>query len=274
MRKVYFVPDQLLPVTKEIYRFLLDRERDVRFDVDNKPPVITWFQVLNHPRQKDDGILRVTGGINPFQYRLYINSVSAAFEVDNDMQPFEIEQCFYVFIQVIMTYRNIHGLPPMNTHFLHGLAIEDSPPVNAENYMEIPPEDESRKLGALIGKNFNGVSFTERHGCFCYYICANPCRSYNMPMRYVPASTALLNSFMAAFPFKQVKLFATRWTGTQRLYFVTGEGRLYCCKTDGSREFLERHVSFIFRALSASSFKSAVFPPAEPFAGGFRFTID
>jgi hypothetical protein len=304
--KMYAVPDQLEPVIKDIHQtFLENCERDVPIDVNKESPNIVWFQVENHPKEKEDGILRVRGVIASYQYKLYINPVSAFFEVHGDEGLLDIEQVFYVFIQGMMQYRQMRRLPPMNTHVIDGLTIEDSSPVNAENYMEIPPEDKSNKLGKLIAENFPGVSFRERNGRLRYYICCalsddppppNPAdlidanllnvlnsrrlplgqlqpflmlhnilgtslpstpRYVQVPMDYVPVFTELLNSFKAAFPSTNAKLFAVRWATVQRLYFVTEQGRVYCCKTDGSREFLNERSDFIFYVLSKSPYKSA-----------------
>jgi hypothetical protein len=303
--KMYAVPDKLEPVIKDMHQtFLENCERDVNIDVNKESPNIVWFRVENHPKEKEDGILRVHGVIASYQYKLYINPVSAFFEVHGDEGTLDIEQLFYVFIQAIMQYREMRRLPPMNTHVIDGLAIDDSPPVNAENYMEIPPEDKSNKLGKLISENFDDLSFMERNGRLRYYICCalsddppppNPAdlidanllnflnsrrlslsqvqsllmlstiplgplstpRYVNVPMNYVPVYTKLLNSFKAAFPPTNAKLFAVRWATVQRLYFVTEQGHVYCCKTDGSREFLNKRSDFIFYVLSKSPYKSA-----------------
>jgi hypothetical protein len=303
--KMYAVPDKLEPVVKDMYRtFLENCERDVRIDVNKQPPNIVWFQVENHPKEKEDGILRVSGVFGPYQFKLYINSVSAFFEVHSNENLLDIEQVFYAFIQAMMQYRQIRRLPPMNTHVIDGLAIEDSPPVNAENYRDMPPEDKSNILGKLISENFPGVSFMERNGRFSYYICCSlnngdplpdnaqentntlnalsghrlsqnqsqnflslssifgtsfpsTPRYVNLPMNQIRIYTKLLNSFKAAFPSTQAKLFALRWATVQRLYFVTEQGRIYYCTIDGSREFLNKRADFISYVLSKSPYKSA-----------------
>jgi hypothetical protein len=304
MGKMYAVPEKLEPVIQDLHRtFLENCARDVQIEVYKNFPAM-WFRVENHPKEKEDGILRVCGVIGPHLFNLYINPVSAFFEIHSDEDLIDIEQLFYVFVQAMIQYRKMCRLPPMNTHIIDGLAVEDSPPVNAGNYMEIPSEDASSKLGKLISENFPGVSFMERNGRFSYYICCalsddppppDPApidvnllnalggrrmpqgqlqsfmmlrntlgaslpstpRFVQLPMHYVPVFTELLNSFKAAFPSTNVKLFALRWATVQRLYFVTEQGRVYCCKTDGSREFLNKRVDFIFYALSKSPYKSA-----------------
>jgi hypothetical protein len=315
MGKLYVVPDKLLPVTEGLYRtFLEDCEKDARVEVNKQPPNIAWFLVEDHPKQKEDGIVRVRGAIGSARFKLYVNAVSACFEMDRDT-PAAIEQVFYVFVQVAANYRTMRRLSPLNKHVIDGLAIEDSPPVNAENYMEMPEDDEIKRLGKLIDKNFTDVSFNECNGVLCYYICcaladddvprsasvqadANFIAGLNrisggrgfslglardligihrslggslpstprhvyVPMSCVPVYTELLNSFKTAFPSEKAKLFAVRWKARQRLFFVTERGRVYCCKTDGSREFLGEHFDVVFRTLSRSRFKSTKMPPGS-----------
>jgi hypothetical protein len=307
--KMYEAPGKLEPVIKDMHRTLLENcERDAQIDINKQPPNIMWFRVENHPKEKEDGILRAHGVIASYLYNLYINPVSAFFEVvEGDGNMLDIEQLFYIVIQAMMQYRHMRRLPPMNTRVIDALAIEDSPPVTAENYMEIPPEDKSNKLGKLISENFPCVAFMDRNGRFVYYICCAlsdedppPKRSppdvnflnginrlnggrglplgqlqalmaiHNtrgtsfpstprhvfLPMTCVPVYTELLNSFKAAFPSTNAKLFAVRWATAQRLYFVTEQGRIYCCKTDGSREFLNKRADFIFYVLSKSPYNS------------------
>jgi hypothetical protein len=313
MGKIYVVPDKLLPVIEGLYRtFLKDCKKDECIEVNKEPPNIAWFLVEDHPKQKEDGVIRVDGAIGPAEFKLYINAISACFEMDRDT-PASPEQVFYVFIQVAANYRTMRRLSPLNKHIIDGLAIEDSPRVCAENYMEIPKDDEIQRLGKLISGNFTDVSFNECNGVLCYYICcdladddAPPSRNVQadvnfinglnrmsggrslplsqvqallaihnslgdsspssprhvyMPMNYVPVYTELLNAFKAAFPSQGAKLFAVRWKTEQRLFFVTEKRRVYCCKTDGSREFLEEHFDLIFRTLSRSRFKSMKPPP-------------
>jgi hypothetical protein len=275
MKRVYAVPENLQPVIEDVYKTLLeDCEKDVRIEVKLDAVTNAWFQVQS-PGQKEDGILRVSGVIGAHGgYRLYINPVSACFDVDD--KRFEVaEQMVYMFIHVMVFYRSMRRLPPLNTHIIDGLAAEDSPPVNAENYMEIPPEDKIDKLAALISKDFHGVSFTERHGIFCYYLCTL-CPGPRIPPKYVQVCTDMIKSFLAAFPARQVWLLATRWAGVQRLYFVTEQGRLYCCKTDDSREFLKGYGGIISDIVSRSPFRPASLESrlSELSGKSFKFTID
>jgi hypothetical protein len=311
--KMYVVPNKLLPVVEGMYRtFLEDCPKDTRIEVHKEPPNISWF-LVGDLKEKEDGIIRVSGAIGPVAFKLYINPISACFEMDRDT-PAALDQVFYVFIQVAANYRNMRRLPPLNKHIIDGLAVEDSPPVNAENYVELPMEGDIKKLGKLISENFTGVSFNECNGVLCYYICCalsddptprkrnvqadvnflnklSSMRGLNgrsmppgqiqaimgirdslgdsfpsgsqhiyMPWEYVPVYTELLNSFRAAFPSAKAKLFAVRWKTKQRLFFVTLQGGIYCCKTDGSREFLEEHFDIVFRTLSMSRFKPAKTP--------------
>jgi hypothetical protein len=268
MNKVFVVPEKLLPLMRDVYRMLVeDCEKDVRIEIGAGAPMTAWLRVLDPEYEKKDGIIRASGGIGPNRYKLFINPVSACFEADGN-NIYMVEQVFYLFIMAIASYRNIRGLSPLDTGVINGLTAEDSPPVNAENYAELQPNDKFKRLGDLINKNFFGVSLYEQFGCACYYICSTVCQ-VRLPLKYVPVYTALIDSFMAAFPVKQVQLFAVRWATVQRLYFVTEGGRIYCCKTDDSLEFLKKHADIMFDALSKSFFR-----PESASVRGLRFTID
>jgi hypothetical protein len=312
--KMYVVPDKLRAVVEDMYRtFLENCPKGERIEVYKEPPNISWF-LVGDLKEKEDGIIRVSGAVGPVEFKLYINPISACFEMDRDT-PAGLDQVFYVFIQVVANYRNMRRLPPLNKRIIDGLAVEDSPPVNAENYLELPMEGDIKKLGKLISENFTDVSFNECNGVLCYYICCalsdNPSPKKSsaqadvnflnklssirgphgrsmplsqmqaimgirdslgdsfpsgsqhvyVPLEYVPVYTELLNSFRAAFPSTKAKLFAVRWKAKQRLFFVTGQGGIYCCKTDGSQEFLEEHFDIVFRTLSRSNYGPAKTPP-------------
>jgi hypothetical protein len=308
---MYVVPEKLLPVVEGMYQTFLEHcPKDTRVEVNKDPPNIAWF-LVGDLKEKEDGIIRVKGTIGPVEFRLYINPISACFEIDRDT-PAAPDQVFYVFIQVAANYRATRRLSPLNKHVIDGLAVEDSSPVNAENYMELPEKGNIKKLGKLISENFTDVSFNECNGVLCCYICcalsdnAAPARNsartntnfingFNtggrlislsqmqaimamhdslgdspfpsgsqhiyVPMNYVPVYTKLLNSFKEAFPSVKAKLFAVRWKAKQRLFFVAEQGAIYCCKTDGSREFLEEHFDVIFQTLSRSRYKTKKTPP-------------
>jgi hypothetical protein len=168
--KMYVVPEKLLPVVEGMYQTFLEHcEKDTRIEVIKEPPNISWF-LVGDLKEKEDGIIRVSGAIGPVEFKLYVNPISACFEMDRDT-PAGLDQIFYVFIQVVANYRNMRRLPPLHTRVIDGLAVEDSPPVNAENYLELPMEGDIKKLGKLISENFTGVSFNECNGVLCYYIC-------------------------------------------------------------------------------------------------------
>jgi hypothetical protein len=93
-------------------------------------------------------------------------------------------------------------------------------------------------------------------------------------LNYVQAYIAILNSFKAAFPSAgPVQLLAVRKATVQRLYFITAQCRIYCCKPDGSRAFLNKHHELIALALSKSPHKSAV-PASELVKNPYRFILE
>jgi hypothetical protein len=266
---MFIVPDKLSVVMKDVCRtFLEDCKKNYRYIID--PRINNWFKVMNPEHEKQDGIVRVNGGIVYKQCTLYVNSVSSCFEADVDGLDL-LEQLFYMFINMIVMYRKLEQLPPLDTRIIDGLVVEDSPPVNSANYGEMLPENKINKLGTLINEYFINLSFTERHGSFNYFVCSNSGHSY-MPQEYVPVYTALLDSFAEAFPLEKAQLFAVRWAATQRLFFVVEDGRVYCCKTGDSREFLKKNIDIIFRVLSDTP-KNSPHIFSELPGRNFRFTV-
>ena len=280
MSKLYAAPERMTPLVKEVHDTLLTHcERDVRVKIELPIPEKAWIKVLTDPRQQRDGILRTDGGIDDFTFKLYTNPVSACMVLD-DARP-DAAQLFYFFIQLLTVYRHNRGLPPMNTHILYGLAAEDSPPVNAQNYAALPPDHDGARLAKLIAENFNGISFSDQYDRLGFYIFSGASRLHHLPVNYAVIATKLRSSFISAFPdFKTAKLFAVRWIGTQYLYFVTQDGKLYYCTSDGSRDFLESRIEMVSQSVLKSSlkpeFKSAPgrFVPAGLPVQRFRFTID
>jgi hypothetical protein len=250
-KKMFVVSDNLRPVLKALYDTLLyDCEKDIRVHVDTKRPVDVWFMVAGDSMEGKDGILRVNGSISGEPYRFYGNSISACFEVDN--KRLDAEQHFYLFLNTMAMYRMIRRLPPMDTRIVDGLDIGDSPPINENSYQEIPPGDPVARLAELIGRKFQELSFTERHGRFCYFVYSNPGGELQMMSAYAPQCRSFIDFFKTAFPCKNAQLFAVRWAGTQRLFFVADGSRLYCCSEDNSREFLNQNFDYIFKTLSNS----------------------
>jgi hypothetical protein len=285
MSAKFDVPDGLMLVMKDIYRTLLeDCEKNVYIDISTDKPAASWFRVEGEPEK--DGTIKVTGNLIGFhRYALWVSPDRARFETDDDGP--EAEHTFYIVIQAIAAYRVERKLPPMDTRILDGLAVADSPPVNAENYAEIPPEDRCAKLGLLISECFRNMSFKGQRGGFCYYLCTAQGNSH-LSLNYIGVFIQLLNSFSTAFPSKipaatasaalslgpmrTVQLFAVRWSTVQRLYFVNEEGRLYYCKTDESRKFLEENLDYIYETLMDSPFRRC--PPSPSFGKNYRFSVE
>jgi hypothetical protein len=265
MGKPFIVPDVLLPIVQEIYDFLIDFEENRRIEVKINAPQAAWFSVTpkKSKGKSKGGILWVKGDLNSYRFSLHINGtdmLSAAFE-SVDAQA-DTEHLFYLFINLIEQYRINNKLSPLNTRIIHGLAIEDSPPVSPENYKEVPLDKNIERLIQTINLNFKDKSFTERHGRFSFFICSDMGNILFMPFQYIPVFTKLLDSFKAQFPVSSVQLLAIRWAGTQRLFFIAEKKRLfsfrtkkkclYCCKTDGSLEFLKEHFIYIFNTIAVS----------------------
>jgi hypothetical protein len=264
MGKTFVVPEQLMPLAKDVCRTLVDDcEKDTRIEfVLRDGPATAWLRVHSAKHEKKDGIVRVNGAIGPNRYKFFASPDGASFESDCNSLDM-VEQLFYLFTGVIAVYRNINGLAPLDTRTIDGLAAEDSPPVNAENYAALPPANRINKLAALINKKFLGVSSFERGGRFFFYICSTVGR-LRLPLEYVPVYTAMIDSFEAAFPVKDARLFAVRCRGVQRLYFVTGDDSVYCCKADDSAEFLEKHSGLMFDSLEKSISESSLWHGAAP----------
>jgi hypothetical protein len=294
MKTIYPAPDKVLPIVAEIHRTLSEEcEPGIRVEVDTRySPVKAWFRVEKDPRQERDGILRVSGSLDRYQYKLYINPVSACFEME-DSRAVIGEECFYQFIRMMAIYRRSRRLSPLDTTLISGLVIADSPPVTVENYREAPPDEGINEFAALINEYFYRHSFSEWHGRCCYFICRNPCELL-LPRNMVPVYSQLIKNFQSAYPSKQVCLFAVRWTTTQRLFFITEEGRFYHCTADHGLKFLKENLNFLFRLISLSPLKAQtpwsaliklpggiLLPPVPPgFSGipglsgsSFRFTL-
>jgi hypothetical protein len=251
MKKMYVVQDNLLPVTEQLYRTLRDCEKDVRIDAE-LPPNNLRFTVKDPSHEKKDGIIRVTGVIGSYKFALYINSVSCCFEVETD-RLVDMRHIFYILIHLFDAYRMKRRLPPLDTHVISGIAIEDSPPVSAESYMEIDPNDKIKNLSSIM-RFVKDMSFMDWAGHFCCCVCSETGSVY-APLKYVPVYNALIDSFKAAFHFTEAQLLVVRRATVQRLFFVTKDGRVYCCKTDGSRKFLNKHADLIYKIISNAFLK-------------------
>ncbi|MDR2344187.1 MAG: hypothetical protein LBD86_06640 [Spirochaetaceae bacterium] len=253
MGRTFVVPEKLMPLVKDVRRTLVeDCEKDIRIELaSNGGSGTAWLKVSGTKHEKKDGIIRANGAIGPNRYKFFAHLDGASFESDcNHLEM--AEQVFYLFIGVIAVYRNIRGLSPLDTRMVDALAVEDSPPVNAENYAVMPPDNRINKLASLINKKFWGTSSFERSGRFFFYICSTVGRM-RLPLKYVPIYTDLINSFESAFSVGQARLFAVRCRAEQRLYFVTEDDRVYYCKADDSMEFLEKHSRLMFDSILESS---------------------
>jgi hypothetical protein len=255
MGKPFIVPDELLPIVQEIYDFHIDFEESRRIEIKINAPEPAWFSVTKSGRGKSKGgILRVKGDLNSYRFSLYINrtdKLTASFESVDPKA--DTEHLLYLFINLIEQYRINNKLPPMNTGIIHGLAIEDSPPVCPENYKEVPQDKQIEQLIEVIDLNFKDKSFTERHGRFSFFIWSESGNILFMPSQYIPVFSKLLDAFKAQFPVSSVQLLAVRWACKQWLFFIADLKRFYCCKTDGSLEFLKEHFTYIKNTLVVSS---------------------
>jgi hypothetical protein len=258
--KMFVVPDELATVVKGIYDTFIDFEKDKPIVVYAKGTRRSWLSVVKKPGAEDD-VLWVTGAMEGNKFMFYGNAVRGCFEVVD--KRIDMENFFYRFVNLTAAYRIINKLPPLDTSLIDGLAAEDSPPLSRDAYDEAPPDDYARKLIGIMKNNFFQKSFMERHGRFCYFICSDMGRIPYMPLRYIPVYTGLIQSFKKLFSFNAAQLFAVRWAGKQRLFFIAEHSRLYCCTKDGSLEFLKENFDYITRTLAASSFGSGK-PPSLP----------
>ncbi|MDR2444655.1 MAG: hypothetical protein LBD44_01775 [Spirochaetaceae bacterium] len=250
-RKLFAAPEKLTGIVKDIYNTLVqDCEKGVHITVEQKRNF--WFHVKKIPdtENKKDALL-VRGGIGPIGFRFNTDGISAGFEPDD--KKVDAENLFYMFINIIAMYRRKRGLAPLDTGVIDRLAEEDSPPVSAENYAEIVPDEKTGRLVNLVTRIFSFMSVMENYGQFCFYVCSEQGQIKNMPLNYIPVYMKLLNTFKTAFSVKRVMLFAVRCSGVQRLFFIDGKNRLFCCKHDGSREFLYERFNFIIGLLGISS---------------------
>jgi hypothetical protein len=258
MAQLLMVPGELLPIVQEIYRFLLEFEEDRRIEVNVPPPHSAWFSVTSkrHRGKVKEGERRVRGDIDSYRFSLFITrKMSACFETED--KHVDIEHLLYLFIDLIDQYRINLKLPQLDTHIIHGLAVEDSPPISPEHYEEVPLVQHKALQGLipLLIMNFANRSLTERHGRFCYFICSEVCAEGSPPLmepQYVPVYQELMGSFKTAFAVNYVQLLAIRWACKQRLFFIADLKHFYCCKTDGSLEFLKKYADYIGKTISIS----------------------
>jgi hypothetical protein len=228
-----------------------EKDKNVVLNMDGNRRA--WLRVVKQPGERgaEDGDLWVEGKLDADKFRFSGNAAGACFEVVD--RRIDIENLFYSFINLTAACRIVNKLPPLDTSLIDGLAAEDSPPLSRDNYGEVPPDDYAKKLVEILQKNFRHRSFTERHGRFAYFICSDVGQILYMPRQYISVYAGLIRSFKQLFFFNAAQLFAVRWAGKQRLFFVAERSRLYCCVKDGSLEFLKEHFDYITKTLSVSS---------------------